>query len=396
MVERRILTPEFVDSATPPSNGERWVSDTKLRGFGLRLWATKSGGEKAFAIRVSDKDGRSVRRTFSLYYSSNYRIPLSRGEYTYQLGDCIGDAREWARDEIDSMKGRLTIREEEEIRRKKAADRVKKIPLQRAAHSVIEGMRTNGLSEGYIDQVFKLFSNHIPAELQETSLSEVSPRAVADILVSSNISPGNTRVLRSFIGQIYERAGSFHGPLHRFSRKMASEFWANWEDRYDTPFPELERLTETDYQRIFEKLDAENSKWQQALCIRLFFEFRAPLNRLMAAQWTQIRNGTWFPYRPDERVYWLADMVRIDGEAKTLLNRVLRLGQRDFGESRYWFPSRFGRKAEHIRTVDTIWRNTLHDIGSRYYPLRKYASHYRDLQADKAFLKFATSIHPVP
>jgi hypothetical protein len=71
MVERRLLTADFVNRATPPDLGERWIADTKLRGFGLRLWRTSSGEGKALAIRVVDTEGRSIRRTYVVKLETN-------------------------------------------------------------------------------------------------------------------------------------------------------------------------------------------------------------------------------------------------------------------------------------------------------------------------------------
>jgi hypothetical protein len=52
MVERRLLTEQFVREVRPPATGERWIADTKQRGFGLRLWATSGGAGKAFGVRI--------------------------------------------------------------------------------------------------------------------------------------------------------------------------------------------------------------------------------------------------------------------------------------------------------------------------------------------------------
>ena len=142
-------------------------------------------------------------------------------------------------------------------------------------------------------------------------------------------------------------------------------------------FPELKDLTEEDYKQIFQRLEAERTYWQQAMCIRLFFEFWTPFYRLMGAQWVGIIDRRWYPYPLSERRLNLRYGGRIDGQVATLLDRVRRLGTEKFGASPYWFPSKFSRKFGHIRTVDTIWRNTLHDMQARYFPLREVALNYR-------------------
>ncbi len=64
MLERRRLSDDFVDSVQPPQTGERWIADSAVRGFGIRLWGDKAS-RKSFARRFPDKCGRTIRRTFS-------------------------------------------------------------------------------------------------------------------------------------------------------------------------------------------------------------------------------------------------------------------------------------------------------------------------------------------
>ena len=64
MDERRRIDSDFLDSVRPPEIGERWIADTLVCGFGLRLWAGKKGGGVAFCVRVSDLNGKSVRKTY--------------------------------------------------------------------------------------------------------------------------------------------------------------------------------------------------------------------------------------------------------------------------------------------------------------------------------------------
>lgn len=377
MVERRVLTPAFVSRAVPPTKGERWVSDIKLKGFGLRLWTMGSKAGAAFAIRVTSKDGRCIRKTFRFQESQTYRSHLGQGAGSIALGHFLDEAREWARDEIDQIKGRPTLDEEKQVRWRKAQARIQRLTFGRAAESLIVGMRGRGLSQAYVDRIDKLFATHIPAPLQKALLREVSAKDIAEAIVNTSIRPGNIRTLRSFIGQIFKRGSEFYGPLGRFSEDLSDHFWKRWDAEYKIDIPELAALKDTDYQRIFKKLEAQESRWQQALCIRLFFKFGAPLSRLMSARWAQVLEKSWYPYWPDERVYWFESQERIDDIAAAILDRVAFLARKDFGASELWFPSHFGRSAQHIRTVDPVWRDTLDAVGSRYYPLREFALSYR-------------------
>src|SRR5580704_9760279 len=120
MVERRLLTATFVDSVTLPNRGERWIADTRLRGFGLRLWRSTGGEGKAFAIRAIDTKGRQIRRTYDGEARNEYFPPHQRRT----LGDALDSARDWAADELCRAKGRPTLREEEDDHRKRISKRL--------------------------------------------------------------------------------------------------------------------------------------------------------------------------------------------------------------------------------------------------------------------------------
>ena len=107
LVERVLLTPEFVDTALPPGRGERWIGDTEISGFGLRLWATRSGEGKAFALRTSLCDGKSVRRSFDPRESVEYRYAVLLNSKPEELGSYLSCARRWAWSEITKLKRRI-------------------------------------------------------------------------------------------------------------------------------------------------------------------------------------------------------------------------------------------------------------------------------------------------
>ena len=51
-----------MNNLSAPAHGERWIADTEVRGFGVRMWSGNSKG-KSYAIRVKDKNGKMVRET---------------------------------------------------------------------------------------------------------------------------------------------------------------------------------------------------------------------------------------------------------------------------------------------------------------------------------------------
>jgi hypothetical protein len=376
MVERRMLTREFVRTVTPPARGELWIADTKLKGFGLRLWATPSGVGKAFGLRISDKTGRKIRKTFD---SRNARVRLTgrwKSADDYELGDSLEHARSWARDEIDIAKGRLTLEQDRQARRQRIARRMTRLTLEQAVNKMLAGMRVEGRSDAYVDRLDKLFAVHIPKRLCRSRLNKVSPEALARALAALAPHGGNFRILKSFIGQLYDRVGEFDGSLRSFSSKLSDHFWKEWRHANKLPFPEIQNLGKADYEMVFKKLEAEEDRWQQALCIRMFFVFGAPMSRLMAAQWWQIVGDRWYPCLPEEKVYWFESAENIDASAETLLDSIKRLGEETSSDNPYWFPSPT-QSARPIASIQGLWRDTLDSLGSRYYPLGEFARFYR-------------------
>jgi hypothetical protein len=370
-----LLTPEFVRAVKPPAKGERWIADTKLKGFGLRLWATPSGVGKAFALRTSNA-GKKARKTFD---PRPVFVGLVKGRKhlsSQGLVDSLESARSWARDEIDIAKGRSTLEEDRQARREHIARRMNRLTLEQAAEKLTRGMLAEGRSQPYVDRLNKLFAIHVPQEVRSLRLSEVPPRKLARALVSMAGHGGNLRTLKSFVRQIYDRAATFNGSLRAFSSELSEQFWKQWQIANRLPFPELQNLEQPDYEAIFAILEAEEDRWQQALCIRLFFIFGAPLSRLRVAQWRQIIGDRWYPYLPEEKVYWFESAENINSDAKALLDRLRNLGRVRSKRSAYWFPCATDPR-KPIATTHGTWRETLNRVGSRYYPLGEFARSYR-------------------
>jgi hypothetical protein len=390
MVERRLLTPDFVHSAIPPSHGERWVADTKIGGFGLRLWAGKTGGNKAFCLRVVNSQGRSVRQTFDTQKAWRTQFSFTYGgkQNSHGLGDYLGEARDWARDQVDGLKRRLTVDQEHRVAGILAGHRVEKMTLGKAAQSMIAGMRFNGRSQAYIDRIDKLFANNISTKLKRRRLHSLRANELARSLVKTKTPAGNIRILRSFIGQILEQASSFGAGLDLLSKELATEFSERWEKVRDVRYPELRKLGEEDYQTIFRRLEEEHIHWQSALCIRLFFEFHAPLSRVCAGQWAQIVDDCWYPYWPHEKVLWFECEERIDENSRRLLQLIRKNVRRDFGVSKYWFPTKAKGGVSHIQNVGPTWRTTLKRCRLPQYPLREFARSYRNPHCPSYLVSF--------
>lgn len=376
-MEKVHLTSSFVDAALPPERGERWIADTEIQGFGLRLWATNSGEGKAFAIRTFTTDGRIVRRTFDIRKSSEYRCELIFDLESRGLGSYLVSARRWACSEICRLKGLFPRLDRSEAVRVRKAEQTLQSSVQKATENLLDDMRRRKLSDPYIDRLDKLFFIHLPKAIRSAPMAEVSPSQIATALSKANLAPTALRVLRNFVIRVFETAVPAKSSLLYFSRELDDLLHGARSHCYNGLFNQLEDFAEENYETLFQRLEAEKTYWQQGMCVRLFFEFWTPFHRLLGARWDGIVHGRWYPYPPSERRLNFRYGGLIDNRVAGLLDRVRRLGTEEFGASSYWFPSRFGRKFGHIRTVDTIWRDALYDIGARYFPLRKAALSYR-------------------
>ena len=94
----------------------------------------------------------------------------------------------------------------------------------------------------------------------------------------------------------------------------------------------------------------------------------------MAAAHAMVIEGNWFPYCPGN---YNSNFESWTEAEKQVAERVLSCIKRDFGVSRYWFPSPRGAGGEHIKRVDGMWAQALCDTGLRYQKLRFYRDAYR-------------------
>lgn len=370
MVTRRRLTPTMVNELRAPTKGESWIADTAVRGFGVRLWNTQSGGQKAYSIRVSDHRGVSVRKTFNDPWANIF----SDGDKS--LGGKLEDARHWARAEIRDLKFAGDTEHIWAAARKKAHSFAKRQSLERGAQDLIVRMRLQGLNQRYVDRLDKLFSTHIPHRLKASELQSVNPSTVAKALISRQVSGPNARTLRSFVSQIFLEASASNHEFSKFPERLSASYWKLWEKHRDVRYPELRNLNKKAYQRLFRILERASS-WQQGYAIRLYFKFGIPMQRLLTARWDQVVGDTWYPYAPDERLFWYAYGERLDAEALGLIKKIHALVSKNFGPSAFLFPSPI-KPNESIQAVQNIWREALETLQIKYYPLKEFSRSYRN------------------
>lgn len=380
------LTGKIIDETAPPKKGEIWLADKTVKGFGLRLWATKSGGQKAYAIRTTDIFGNTVRKTYNIKQQSI----LYRFNQAGKFSSHLDEARKWARDEINKLKGRSTTWERKHfqwhMKIAKANDTTLRSLIGKEVRKLKKQKGRKRLTENYINQLEDLFFHKavLSDKALNTTLEKLSDEQIVNDLVQQKFSYTKILIARAFITRIFKE-------YSRSEEEFLKLFRLKWEQNIDIRFPELRNFKKEDYQRIFKRLEQEEKQWQQALCIRLYFIFGARLQSIMSAKWHQFYVDRWFPYLPEERSLWFEAAETISDDAKHILQLIADNIKKDFVTSEYLFPSNHAKQFAHIQTVQHFWKKVLRELGIKYYPLREFAMSFRSPKCPSYFGNFLRS-----
>jgi hypothetical protein len=361
MVDRRLLTPEFINRTRAPARGERWVADTKVRGFGLRLWRREGVSGKAYCLRCADAKGRAVRRTFK-------RRRGKRGG----LGAWLEEARTWARDERDHLKDRLTIAQESYLNRLRSEEAFSRLTFRELAIAKLRGMEVCGRTSDYVTRCDKLFSQCVPRRLQDRRLASVKPEDIAGCLKKLDAKPGKARVLRAFIGQILKSSQEFHRGAWRLLEGAQELYSPDYDGRrlYDVPDVPARKL-----EKLFRRLSEERTEVLQALYIRLLFEFDVPCEALLRARWEHFERSRWYPWLSDPRDRRRSRSRRVEAWTLPVLLRLSDHASRKSGTSSFLFPSMLSRTG-HMRTFQNYWSRIAAELSMKKYPLKKWVRAY--------------------
>ena len=370
MVERARLSQSIVDATDAPKSGERWISDTKVRGFGLRVWRKADGSVgKAYCVRASDIAGKPQRRTFDLTSLFAWRLwerkhnRFSTDTAPTDIGRCVEEARNWARDTFDKMKGKLTLAEEEELQRAAYKSSAKKRTLRRVADVLLKGYLINGASQEYVDRLDKLFSKYVEKEIAALPVSSLPNERMRQLAEFEHITPGNLKFIRPFLRKIFELDAELSRSKNYFETALRENGYLERDESHSDNI-----LEEWDRDKIDKFLDSflsEDTYWQQGICLYFYFSFmRAPLSQVMAFRWDQLYELTLrFPQNDMEssrkkmawcyrdKIHYRESISRNDVKA---LKLVQSFSTQKFPNCRFLFPSPFGEGESHIKSVDHV------------------------------------------
>lgn len=371
------LSKSVVDEAVPSGSSEEWLSDTEVRGFGLRLWRNPSGSVgKAFGFRKY-VGGRSVRKTFdpwpayvqfSRRWSLRHFLTEDSNFADPSLGDLTQDARAWAQDTHDELIGRKLfggVRGERMFVSLSEEDKQQKAALAQAVRSKSFGelkdanllrLRIDGASEKYLDRLDKIFELHVPASVKASACTDVSFEAVKQI-IGQLPNPSAARQLRSLFGQMSTMSSSLGCRLGYLGFQMRE---------VPTPHVDGEQLFKDRPNlmfEIYEYLRDVSDLVTQSLALQLYLSTYTTMQRVLAARWSDIHVVTYEPttFIPNSRT--LIEWHCGDGWRNSVrVGRVeldVLIGARNlpnFG-GEYLFPSNSSRNPNGpIRSCQTLWK----------------------------------------
>jgi hypothetical protein len=396
MQTKTLLTPELVDSVELPSQGERWISDSLIKGFGLRLWSGSRAGSKAYAIRIRDLNGRIVRETYDPNQSSAWsmwrlRHLINDGEVAEPaFGDCLESARSWARRRIHWHKGGSIVAERRHKWRCRLAMRIQGMTFDELSDHIIRVMKRRGRSEDYIFNVMRL-KHGLSSRTRLSTPEAMDVTAIADEIISRDVSGGNARVLHRFVGQVYKFANRYVD-VDKKSEAINRRVARNIRRMNEPLYPAILDITDADFASFFQILERDAENWRSALAIRMYFETGAKMRPVLKAEWQRIVDDSWYPYLPKERKYWFSGAERLNEPALKILDLVKYRQASEGIQSDFLFPASGRARSGHVTTIHRYWAKVSSACGWNGLPLSHVVRKYKRRNTPSYFYSFYGSL----
>ncbi len=416
MVNRNYLTKELIDSLEPPTNGEAWIADTVVRGFGFRIWTNSKGENRAnYCIRVTDYSGKAVRKSIS--FSDLYHLERVNPESRYYehnwdqvfphtLGDLIPEAREWAKDEISRLKKVGSTRQElknkldqEDNEQSQIVSRhVQKYTLQHSSDLLISAKRSLDVNLQHCDRLDQIFSRFVPSTLAMRRTSQLSEQQFIEIFQNYKLSKSNAEVLRPHLRQCLEMSERCGVKCNTNSRRLADIIQSIIYDK--SADSELKNWRIGQFKQALTWLLVQENYWQQALCLILYLESPLPKDRLLKIQY---ENCYAFVENSLNRMPEL-DLIKLSEKPKDTyvldefsylaISRAINLNQKSNYVGEYLFPSnQWNDQESHITSLNTILNLFLKEFDLPQQKLSKLKkewnqTRWRSYTANKKLLTF--------
>lgn len=393
MVQRRLLTKEYIATLTSPEKGETWIADTQVRGFGIRLWPKGM----AYAIRTTDVSGYSIRRTYDLRQHMNsldhWRLydELDEQDETPKLENYLTSARDWAFEEIAHIKAKPIFAKTEtqaeieyELMRDGFGQYLLSVKLDTLINSILQldkdrGWEFRRWTQEYWDRLWRAFNQFDPDDIvRNQTISQLKDGVLADAISNSMLSHNNLRLLTTLlnlvatnlrnIGDIGIDGISGYDPLD-----VKSTFEENSH--------ELEHIQIEDFKLLFKRLEELDGDWRTKTCIRMCFELWAPISAVKQGKWSSIIDGIWYPY-PQDNLQWRG-RSRILHTEFIHLKQIRRQAHKEAIRSDFWFPSSLTSDAP-IQNLDRTWKHLIADTNWSNLTLSKAVKHYRNIRPFRA------------
>ena len=254
------LTTAIVNAAIPPENGEAWIADTVVKGFGLRLVMGKNGGGRNFGLRVRNRNGKSVRETFNPHSNASEwwirrKLALSfgdAGEQEITTGDFVDAARRWAKDRIIQLKGGYSYSDRCNLRWERAAERVQAMTFGEMAQRIDYWLEKQGRRFD-----FGKFTDNFNAEIQNTLLTDIQTKSLADEIANPANSLSHARALRRFVRRLFAKSGRWFAPLRWIGEDVDDQVKLRLAERQMRLHSNEKVFSLADFHRLFDILESE-------------------------------------------------------------------------------------------------------------------------------------------
>lgn len=371
MVLRRHLTPELLRRLDPPARTEYWIADTQIRGFGVRVWLAGGNVSFGYAVRKSDPNGKSVRRSLNLgdlrvmhYNPADWAFELNQyAFFDRDLASFLPEARAWAKLEIAKITGKIESDEtlalarlEDAEYRAKVGRYVSGLTLRHCVELVLKHRKVRGWTEEYEDRLRRAFNAFDEVTgAGQLPVGQLENGVLAERIEGAPIGFGTMRLLRSLLGVVADNIAALDGPRRWQLLPRRLEPYANPKEEGLEFLKSLELI---DFERFLQGVRAIDASWQSKLSIELAFHLQAPFTRIRTGRWSHIVENRWYPYGAERRRAGYFVFENIDGPAAECLALAKRNAENAQIRSDYWFPTD-GTSDQPIKNVDRTWKKAL-------------------------------------